>query len=205
MFRTTLFGTFAMAVLVAPTMPPTATAQRLRVVTTRVEIRLADDAIVRWQQAPMQFDSKGKPVKPTAEELKALKGDSNLPGYAAEVSNLKQGQVVKVILGKRRLSKGESTGQAGAEKKVHWTAAGDITGRVVGLPSDRPASKGNGKANRERARDAEPNLSIAVDDVLLTRFKVARNQGKIEMGPGVFARRVIILQDAAGEKDPTGK
>ena len=88
-----------------------------------------------------------------------------------------------------------------AEKKVHWTAAGDITGRVVGLPSDRPASKGNAKASRQQARDAEPMLAIAVDDVLLTRFKVAKNQGKVALGPDVFARKLIILQDA--EKDPS--
>jgi hypothetical protein len=119
-------------------------------VTTRAAIRLADDAIVRWQQAPMQFDAKGKPIKPTAEQMKALKGDSNQPGHAAEVSDLKAGQIVKVYLGKRRLPKGQTTGEAGAEKKVHWTAFGDITGRVVGLPGDRPTSKGNGKASRER-------------------------------------------------------
>jgi hypothetical protein len=44
MFRTTLLGSLVLAGFVAPSLPPTATAQRLRVVTTRVEIRLADDA-----------------------------------------------------------------------------------------------------------------------------------------------------------------
>jgi hypothetical protein len=37
--------------------------------------------------------------------------------------------------------------------------------------------------------------------VLLTRFKVARNQGKVALGPDVFARKVMILQDAV--KDPS--
>jgi len=32
-----------------------------------------------------QFDDKGKPVTPTAEQLQAMKGDAKLPGYAAEV------------------------------------------------------------------------------------------------------------------------
>jgi hypothetical protein len=201
MSRRKLFGTFVLAVLVFPSLPRTATAQRIRVVTTRVEIRLADDAMIRWQQAPMQFDARGKPIKPTAEQMKALKGDSNQPGYAAEVSDLKQGQIVKVYLGKRKLPNGQTTGEAGAEKKVHWTAAADITGRVVGLPGDRPAPKGNSKASREQAKDTEPTLAIAVDDVLLTRFKVARNQGKVALGPDVFARKLMILQDA--EKDPS--
>jgi hypothetical protein len=42
--RWILFGTLLFAVLVLASLPLTATAERFRVVTTRVEIRLADDA-----------------------------------------------------------------------------------------------------------------------------------------------------------------
>jgi hypothetical protein len=199
--RTSLFGTFVLAALLTPSTPSTVAGQRLRTASTRqtVEIHFADDVVVRWQHAPMQFDEKGKPVKPTAEQLKALKGDSNQPGYAAEVSDLKAGQIVKVHLSRRKLPKSDTSGEAGAEKKPHWTSVGDLTGRVVRVPG--AAAKGNGK----QGSDTEAPLAIAVQEVFLTRFKVPSNQGKATLGPDVFARKVMIVKDAPDEKGATKK
>ena len=36
--------------------------------------------------------------QPTAHQLKALKGDPKQPGYAAQMSDLKAGQIVQVTL-----------------------------------------------------------------------------------------------------------
>jgi hypothetical protein len=56
------------------------------------------DAKVRLQDPPPQFDDKGNPKKYTPQELKDLKGDSKLPGYQADWTDLKVGQTVKVTL-----------------------------------------------------------------------------------------------------------
>jgi hypothetical protein len=198
--RTMLAGSMLFLAANLAAAPPLAMAQRVRVSTTgqTIEMHLADDVLVRWQHAPMQFDEKGKPVKPTAEQLKALKGDPNQPGYAAETSDLKRGQIVKVYLSRRKIPKSET----GADKKPHWTPLGDITGQVTRVPGDHPGSKGNANESSQQA-GSEPTLVISVDEVLLTRFKVPRNQGKVALGADVFARKVMILKDAPEEKKAT--
>ena len=59
-----------------------------------VQLAPADEMIVRRKNAPVMFDDKGKPRKPTAKELKEMKGPGNLPGYLAELSDLKANQLV---------------------------------------------------------------------------------------------------------------
>jgi hypothetical protein len=103
---------------------------------------------------------------------------------------------VKVYLSRRKLPKSE-TG------KPRWTSLGDMTGRVVRIPSDRPAGKG--KQGSDQTKDTQPTLVIAVEEVLLTRFNVPRNQGKVTLEPDVFARKVMILKDAPEEKDSAKK
>ncbi len=64
------------------------------------DLQAAADAKVRFQDLPARFDEEGKPKQYTAEERKELKGpDPNLVGYKADFSDLKVGQVVKVVLG----------------------------------------------------------------------------------------------------------
>jgi hypothetical protein len=59
-----------------------------------IELRAAEDMIVRTAAPPLVRDDKGKPIQHTAKELKELKGEGNLPGYQAELSSLKKGQSV---------------------------------------------------------------------------------------------------------------
>lgn len=62
-----------------------------------LELRFVEELEVRVQQPPRQFDGKGKPVKPTPELLKKLKGpDPKKPGYTSSFEELREGQVVTV-------------------------------------------------------------------------------------------------------------
>jgi hypothetical protein len=59
------------------------------------------DAQVRRQDPPVQYDEKGNVKKYTDKELKELKGpDTKLTGYAADWTDLKVGQMVKITLTK---------------------------------------------------------------------------------------------------------
>jgi hypothetical protein len=65
------------------------------------DLDAAADAKVRRQDPPVQYDDKGNVKKYTEKELKELKGpDTKLPGYAADWSDLKVGQMVKITLTK---------------------------------------------------------------------------------------------------------
>jgi hypothetical protein len=61
-----------------------------------VDLAQADEMIVRRANPPVMVDDKGKQRKPTAKELKEMKGEGNLPGYIAEPSDLKTNQIVTV-------------------------------------------------------------------------------------------------------------
>jgi len=61
-----------------------------------------DDVKVRILKPPPAFDDKGNPKKYTRKELRELKGDSKLPGYPAEFSDLKPGQYVQVTLVRKK-------------------------------------------------------------------------------------------------------
>jgi hypothetical protein len=63
-----------------------------------VDFAPADDMFVRRTNPPVAYDDKGKPRKQTPKELKELKGDGNLPGYQAELSDLKKDQAVVLYL-----------------------------------------------------------------------------------------------------------
>jgi hypothetical protein len=65
------------------------------------DIQGGDDAKVRLQDLPVRLDEKGNPKPYTADEKKDLKGtDTKLPGYNADWTDLKIGQIVKVTLSK---------------------------------------------------------------------------------------------------------
>jgi hypothetical protein len=61
-----------------------------------VELDLAEGVKVRARQPVQQFDDKGNIKRYTPQELKELRGDGSLPGYAAELSDLQPGQTVLV-------------------------------------------------------------------------------------------------------------
>src|SRR5262249_16924191 len=65
--------------------------------TERIELLPAEDMKVRTAVLPPFYDDKGKLRRPTADELKKLKGDNNPPRtYVADASSLKPNQKVEV-------------------------------------------------------------------------------------------------------------
>jgi hypothetical protein len=56
------------------------------------------DCKVRVMHLPPVYDKEGKKTVRSPEEINKLKGNSNLPGFEAEASDLKANQVVKVTL-----------------------------------------------------------------------------------------------------------
>jgi hypothetical protein len=70
-----------------------------------VELQASDDMKVRVKELPPVFDEKGKVKKLSPKELKERKGDTKLPGYTAELSDLKSNQTVTVYLAKKKDTK----------------------------------------------------------------------------------------------------
>ena len=81
-------------------------ANLLRVEETEQEVALQAAADVRVRLAKLlpAFDDKGNPRKYTPQELKDLKGPDNLPGYTADFADLKEGQIVRVSLARKKMS-----------------------------------------------------------------------------------------------------
>jgi hypothetical protein len=75
-----------------------------------VEYPLAKNVIVRQMTLPPAVNDAGKPRQRTAEELRKLKGTGNLPGYAAEFSQLRPDDVVRVQLVQPKPPKGAKPG-----------------------------------------------------------------------------------------------
>jgi hypothetical protein len=67
-----------------------------------IDIEASDEAQVRLKDPPVAFDEKGNVKKYTQKELKELKGDSKLPGYAGDFDSLKPDQLVQVKLAKMK-------------------------------------------------------------------------------------------------------
>jgi len=68
-----------------------------------VDFTTVEDFKVRMMNPPPKFDEKGRIVKHTQKELDELKGeDKKLPGYNAEFSDLRQNQIVKVNLVRKK-------------------------------------------------------------------------------------------------------
>ncbi|HZY86970.1 MAG TPA: hypothetical protein VFE78_19200 [Gemmataceae bacterium] len=80
-----------------------ATLYQMQSMTKDVELQTTEDVKVRLAQPPQTFDDKGKVKRYTAKELKELRGpDPKVPGYNAEFSDLREGQVVTVTLVKKK-------------------------------------------------------------------------------------------------------
>jgi hypothetical protein len=65
-----------------------------------VDLQAADEMKVRTLVLPPKYDDKGKITRYSNQELKEMRGNSNLPGYAAEMDSLHTGQTVVVYLAK---------------------------------------------------------------------------------------------------------
>jgi len=71
-----------------------------------VELQLGDEVKVRRANPPPSFDEKGNLKKPTAKELKELKGpDPKLPGFTADVADIASDQMVTATLAKKKDAK----------------------------------------------------------------------------------------------------
>ena len=83
-------------VVSVPITVPEASGRSIHVKQTHKDVDLApaDDMIVRKAELPPFYDDRGKPRRPTQKEVKEAKGEGNLPGYRADLSDLKQGQIV---------------------------------------------------------------------------------------------------------------
>jgi hypothetical protein len=75
---------------------------RVKQMEKDVEFQAGEDMKIRSLRPPVAFDEKGNPKKYTPQELKEMRGDGKLPGYAAELTGLQNGQVVTVHLATRK-------------------------------------------------------------------------------------------------------
>ena len=67
--------------------------------TKMYDMKLTDNADIRYMNLPMVFDDDGKVKKYSDAEIKDLKGKkTTLPGYEGKLEDLKVGQTVKVSL-----------------------------------------------------------------------------------------------------------
>jgi len=73
--------------------------------TQEVEVPTLDDVKIRIPSPPVAYDDDGKIKKPTAEELRKLKGDPPLAGYPGEFNNLRSGQLVTITLMRKKDAK----------------------------------------------------------------------------------------------------
>jgi hypothetical protein len=69
---------------------------------TDVTIDFTSECKIRLLHLPPVFDKDGKKTVRTSDELNKLKGNSSLPGYEADATDLKANQLVKVTLVKAK-------------------------------------------------------------------------------------------------------
>lgn len=104
--------------------------------TIEIDINTADDVKVRTMHPPSgEFDEKGNVKKPSNAELSKMKGDTpeerRLPGYKTELSSLKNGDIVKICIGKAKEAPKSLTGKSDDKPaKVTYTHMGDLVGTV---------------------------------------------------------------------------
>ena len=160
---------------------------------TLVKLFIADDVRVRAKKIPRAFNERGEPRRLTPNELKDLRGnDPKVPGYAAEYSDLKPGQLVVIYLARKKLGKDavkSKDAQIDAVNEETWVPAGQLSGRLAIVegpefakaPKIPPKGKAAGKAReilRQLTLRANPYLPgnpplklspvEASDDVVVT-------------------------------------
>jgi hypothetical protein len=96
-----------------------------------LEFTLAKDVAVRQLALPPAVNDAGKPRQRSADEVRRLKGASNLPGYVAEFSQLRAGDVVRVYLMQPKPPKGAKPGDPAPKPLVS----------MVVIQSEAPAKK----------------------------------------------------------------
>jgi hypothetical protein len=153
-----------------------------------VDIQTIDDVVVRRSRMKELFDQNGKVRQPTPEERAAAKGNSNLPGYEADVNELKAGQVLKLTLLKKKETKTNSgTGQKDSDKetKTEWVPAGTITVvlknyqdsvKTLTFEVDGATLAGNRHTqayNTDKGKNKKDN-KITLDDFRVKRIEITK-------------------------------
>jgi hypothetical protein len=110
-----LRATNAQGILNAQQQMINAEAQIYEVATTTKEVEwsAADDVKVRNSNPPARFDEKGRVKRYTAKELKELRGNDKLPGFPAEFSDVKTGQIVQITLLQKKITTRPKRGKDG--------------------------------------------------------------------------------------------
>jgi hypothetical protein len=90
---------------------------RVKELKKDVELVPADDLKVRTARPPLEYDDKGYPKKYTKDELKELKGDPRLPGYAADFDSVRNGQAVVAYLARKPVAAKAGKKDAPADDK----------------------------------------------------------------------------------------
>jgi hypothetical protein len=104
-----------------------------------IDFQAATDMKVRTL-TPMVYDEKGKPRKLTAKEREELKGpDKRLPGYMAEVADIRQDSYVTVYLPKAK--KGTRTSSTSVSKDDKAAADNKPEAIMLLIVGDAPPPK----------------------------------------------------------------
>ena len=138
------------------------------------EVKLAvDDAVqVRTRLLPLAFDDKGVHRKLTKDEVKELRGtDPKVPGYAADYSDLKNGQAVTIYLGRPKNIKPKEGSQADEQSAKgngqSWEPAGQISARVAKVEGPEFAKGKTTPKGKAPTKTIPRQITILVDASLI--------------------------------------
>lgn len=106
---------------------------RMTTAWQKLDLELTEEPQVRFLQPRIKFDDKGKPIPYTKEELAELRGsDPKVPGYAADASDLREGQTLRLFFTRPKTT---SEGEPPAEGKLQ---VGIVLIVAEGLTPQRP-------------------------------------------------------------------
>jgi hypothetical protein len=173
-----------------------AMARQVTRILRNYTIVIDDDLVVRRLHPLPMFDEKGKPKRPTAEELRKMKGtDPKLKGYMAERADLKPGQVVVVTLARAKASASKAkadSGESGSgkSKKPAYTIVGEYTGRLVRAP----VSNANPKVGKD-GQEEKASVVVGFDSLRLPGQPAPAPRDKTRLPPTIFVLRIMIVAD----------
>jgi hypothetical protein len=172
-----------------------------RVMTTHVDLELeADDATkVRTGFLPEIFDEKGKPKRYTKDEVAALKGDSNLPGFNATYDDLKPGQVVRVSLGPKDSEKKDTKDDVKKDDKDKKSE----TPKPVTLPVNELAGKVTSVEGTTKKFVVRVEIKTLANPIVaaLNNVNNANNKDSAQEIPVDRKVKLVIIETP----DPAGK
>jgi hypothetical protein len=169
-----------------------AAGQRVTTMQKNYKIVVHEDLVVRRLRPPAVYDEKGKPRKPTEQELKEMKGDPKQKGYAADAKDLKAGQIVVVTLARGK-EEGETKSGKESSKKPPYKILGEYTGKIV-----RPPAAPNAKAKQDDA-GAKPTVVIGFEALRLPGQPTPPRLEKTPLPANTFAVRIMIIGEPPSE------